>query len=323
VNLSRKEEEKSRSYTVRFTLLIILGAASLVFGIWRLIEYRENLSPFQCSLMILFSLMLSAIALAGSSIYSELLFKQAYEQTVQWWHYWPVILLVLLAAASPVLGFQFFGRYPAQYLAADVLFAVFVLGGPALLVLLAIVVGGELHGIAGKAGFFALGVWHALLQIMVPLLLARRGDWRSWIATLAAVLVFWLGGNLLVSKLKARRSLALVWLIYGAILLGLPVILHSQSTPWLDTWIVRFVLAVLIGALMGCVSLGWYFVVSLAFNGHNDQAGGAARIGEFKEFIRVRLTRDSLTAYVIGIDQPEMLGRRLRPKVIDVFELRP
>ena len=322
VNLSRREEEKSRTYTVRFTLLIVLGAGSLVFGIWRLIEYRENLSPFQCSLMILFSLMMSAVALAGSSVYSELLFKQAYEQTVQWWHYWPVVLLVLLAAASPVLGFQFFGRYPAQYLGADVMFAVFVLGGPALLVLLATIVGGELHGIAGKAGFSALGVWHALLQIMVPLLLARRGDWRSWIAVLGAVLVFWVGGNFLVSKLKARRSLALVWLIYGAILLGLPVILHGQSTPWLDMWIVRFVCAVLMGALMGCVSLGWYFVVSLAFNGHNDQAGGAARIGEFKEFIRVRLTRDSLTAYVIGIDQPEMQGRRLRPKVIDVFQLR-
>ena len=40
------------------------------------------------------------------SVYSELLFKQAYEQTVQWWHYWPVVLLVLLAGASPVLGFQ-------------------------------------------------------------------------------------------------------------------------------------------------------------------------------------------------------------------------
>jgi hypothetical protein len=323
VDLSRKEEEKSRRYTVRFALLIILGVVCLVFGIWRLIEYRENLSPFQCSLMILFSLLLSATGLVGSSVYSELLFKRAYTQTVQWWHYWPVVLLVILAAASPVLGFQFFGRYPAQYLGADLLFAVVVLGAPSLLVLLATIVGGELQGIAGKAGFFALGLWHALLQIMVPLLLARRGDWRSWIVALGAVLVLWIAGNLLVSKLKARRTLAVVWLIYGAILLGLPVVLHGQSAPWLDMWIVRFICAVLMGALMGCVSLGWYFVVSLAFNGHNDQAGGAARIAEFKEFIRVRLTRDSLTAYVVGVDQPEMRGSQLRPKVIDVFELRP
>jgi hypothetical protein len=84
----------------------------------------------------------------------------------------------------------------------------------------------------------------------------------------------------------------------------------------------RFVVAVLLGGLMSCVSLGWYFAVSLAFNGHNDQAGGAARIERFKEFMRVRLTAHSLTAYVIGFDEPKMLGHELRPRVIDVFELK-
>ena len=62
--------------------------------------------------------------------------------------------------------------------------------------------------------------------------------------------------------------------------------------------------------------------MSLAFDGHNEQAGGAARIERFKEFIRVRLTADSLTAYVIAFDEPAMHGHELRAKVIDVFELR-
>lgn len=80
--------------------------------------------------------------------------------------------------------------------------------------------------------------------------------------------------------------------------------------------------AVLLGALMSCVTLGWYFAVSLAFNGHNEQAGGAARIERFKEFMRIRLTASGLTAYVIGIDKPEMNGKNLRPRIIDVFDLK-
>ncbi|MEK6320814.1 MAG: hypothetical protein AABN33_03930 [Acidobacteriota bacterium] len=322
VDLSRTEEERFRRYRIRIGVLIVAGLACLVFGIWRLVEYRWNLSPFQCSLLILFSLLWSATALAASVIYSEWLFKRAYTEIVKWWHYWPVILLVVLAAAFPVLGLSFFGRYPAVYVFADVLFALVVLGGAVALIIGAFSAGGVLHGPAGKAGFFALGVWHALVQGAVPFLLARRGDWRSWVAALAAVLVFWLAGNWLVAKLKFRQSLAVVWLVYGLVLLALPFVFWGEPARYLDTWIARFVVAVLLGGLMSCVSLGWYFAVSLAFNGHNEQAGGAARIERFKEFIRVRLTAHSLTAYVIGFDEPKMHGKDLDLKIIDVFELK-
>jgi hypothetical protein len=74
---------------------------------------------------------------------------------------------------------------------------------------------------------------------------------------------------------------------------------------------------------MSCVWLGWYIAVSLEFNGHYSEAGGAAMIEEYKEFVRIRLTKDSLKAYVIGIDQPLSKGSDLKVKIIDVFELRP
>lgn len=321
IDLSRTEDQRFRRYRIRILVLIVAGLACLIFGIWRLVEYRLNLSPFQCSLLILFSLLWSATALVASLVYSEWLFKRAYTEIVKWWHYWPVILLVVLAAAFPVLGLSFFGRYPAVYVFADVVFALVVLGGAAALIIGAFVVGGVVHGPAGKAGFFALGAWHALSQGAVPFLLARRGDWRSWAATLAAVLIFWLAGNWLVAKLKFRGSLAIVWLVYGAVLIGLPFVFGGEPARYLDTWTARFIAAVLFGSLMSCVSLGWYFAVSLAFNGHNEQAGGAARIEGFKEFIRVRLTAHSLTAYVIGFDEPKMHGHQLRPRIIDVFEL--
>lgn len=322
VDLSRTEEERFRRYRIRIGVLIGAGLACLVFAIWRLVEYRWNLSPFQCSLLILFSLLWSATALVASVIYSEWLFKRAYTEIVKWWHYWPVILLVVLAAAFPVLGLFLFGRYPAVYVFSDVLFALVVLGGAVALIIGAFSAGGALHGPAGKAGFLALGVWHALVQGGVPFLLSRLGDWRSSVATLATVLVFWLAGNWLVARLRFRMSLAVVWLVYGLVLLGLPFVFWGEPAQYFDTWPARFVVAVLLGGLMSCVSLGWYFAVSLAFNGHNEQAGGAARTERFKEFMRVRLTAHSATAYVIGFDEPKMKGHELRPRVIDVFELK-
>ena len=322
VDLTRTEGARFRRYRMRIGVLIVAGLACLVFGIWRLVEHRWNLSPFQCSLLILFSLAWCATALVASIIYSEWLFKRAYTEIVKWWHYWPVILLVILAAGFPVLGLTFFGRYPSVYVFADMLLASVVLGGAVALILAAFTAGGALHGSAGKVGFAALGVWHALVQGAVPFLLSRRGDWRSWVGAVAAVLVFWLAGNWLVAKFKFRASLTLVWIIYGLVLLGLPLVFWGAPAQYLDTWTARFVVAVLMGALMSCASLGWYFAVALAFDGHNEQAGGAARIERFKEFIRVRLTADSLTAYVIAFDEPAIHGHELRAKVIDVFELR-
>jgi hypothetical protein len=83
---------------------------------------------------------------------------------------------------------------------------------------------------------------------------------------------------------------------------------------------------------MSCLWFGWYLGVCSLFNGHNNEAGGAARIEKFKQFIRFKLTEDGLTGYVIAVDDVSMIGeqrdngewndgRDLKPKLIDVFHL--
>jgi hypothetical protein len=60
---------------------------------------------------------------------------------------------------------------------------------------------------------------------------------------------------------------------------------------------------------MSCVWFGWYLAVALLFNGHNNEAGGAARLQGYKQFMRIRLRQDDLTAYVIGFDKAQPEGR--------------
>ncbi|HYO92477.1 MAG TPA: hypothetical protein VEQ40_12610, partial [Pyrinomonadaceae bacterium] len=78
-----------------------------------------------------------------------------------------------------------------------------------------------------------------------------------------------------------------------------------------------------VGLLMACAWLSWYLAVALVFNGHNNEAGGAARIEKFKQFVRFRLTENDLTGFVIAVDEPKEHGSQLRPKLIDVIYLRP
>jgi hypothetical protein len=77
-----------------------------------------------------------------------------------------------------------------------------------------------------------------------------------------------------------------------------------------------------VGAILSCVWLGWYFGVALAFNGHANEAGSTARIEDYKQFIRFRLTNDTLTGYVIGIDHPGQRGKDLKARIVDKFTLR-
>ena len=76
-----------------------------------------------------------------------------------------------------------------------------------------------------------------------------------------------------------------------------------------------------LGAVMSCAFFGSYLAVTLAFDGHNNEAGGAARIEGFKHLIRFRLNAQGLTGYVIAIDQAETDGSKLKPKIVDVFHI--
>ena len=128
----------------------------------------------------------------------------------------------------------------------------------------------------------------------------------------------------------------IAWIVYGGVMLFLPKIVGQPAVffEWTGPWgLVPAILAGLAGAVICCLWTGWYFAVCFAFNGHNNEVGGAARIENFKEFIRFRLTRDGITGYVIAVDDVSVIntvdeqgrtrdGSDLNPKLIDVFHLK-
>jgi hypothetical protein len=304
----------------------------MVGWMWAFGRQGVEITPFGSSLLVLASLVWSVFALAESVFYAEYLIKQTYDRTIKWWDYWPIWVLLGCTVVSTVSGVWIFGTYPAAHVFSDLVFTLVFFGIGLSFILLAVFVGGALQGTVGRLGFGLFGVWHALLQLTVPFLLVFLGSWWVLILALGLVFAFRKVGMFLVTH-NMRTLLVVAWLVYGAILIGLPTYCPrldlpvDLSGPLLPlsslTWVMAScLLAGLVGTFMTCVWLGWYFAVALAYNGHTDQAGGAARIERFKQFIRFRLTENDLTGYVIAVDDPKSHGWELEPKIIDVFRLR-
>ncbi|HKS26835.1 MAG TPA: hypothetical protein VJS44_03405 [Pyrinomonadaceae bacterium] len=345
------------------TLIILTIAGALLL----LRHHRPHMTPFANSMMVLLSFIWGLSALALSFRYSDWLFEHA-ANAVGDVNRWPARVFMALGGVAPVLGLWLFGRnnQPA-YLFTDILFILIVALVALLLIYAAAFMGGHMLGWKGRLLMGAGGAWHALLQIVFPILLVRRGTWLTVLLAGLAILLFMRRGKKVMCK-GGAGSLAVLGFFYGLVMLLLPFAVIFLLT-WLNlspklsflywpqapvteltgNWFASYewwalkrnkgslstlvqsygwwialipaTLAGLVGALMSCVWFGWYLAISLAFNGHNNEAGGAARIEDYKQFVRVRLTKNSLTAYVIAVDKPEIKGSRLRPKLIDVFTL--
>jgi hypothetical protein len=311
--------------------LVIVAFACLAYGIWGFHKYYEPyLTRYARSLIILATLLWAVPAIIVSMWYSEWLFKEAYRVNIKTWRYWPIWGLLVLAVLGVGSSLWFFGMHEVAYLISDLMQMLTLLGVGIGLIYFAYGQGGVILKGGRKAALLLLGASHALLQLAVPFLLVRKGNliWAP-LAVLALVVVFKFIGRAL-AKLENGWPLAIAWIVFGAALLYIPFLLSSSSPEALnrpDSTGLKFLLcfyAAAIGALMSCVLFGWYLAVALAFNAHNNEAGGAARIESFKEFIRFRINRDGLTGYVIGMDKPNTIGGtgNLHPKIIDVFHLR-
>lgn len=332
-------------------------AASLlafVVGFLLLGRDRSGIAVFGASLIIQLSIIWAGAAIALSVRYSEFLFEKSHWIYIQW-HDWALTWALIISGCSGVAsGLWFFGKNLAPaYLVSDLLFMWVVGGGFLGLILLPIYAGGDLcqpktaiHG-SGKniplslgrrilRGLF--GLWHAILQIGAPFLFVSQMMLMTRVAVIALLVITALliltmcqvGHSLL--KAGRRNTLAIAWVGYGALTLALPWLVRElegqggsffpieQRSGWLGLW--WPLVAGAIGLVMSCVWFGWYLGVCFAFNGHNNEVGGACRIEEFKQFIRFRLTEDGLTGYVIAIDKPQQRGKELEPKVIDIWRLR-
>ena len=323
---------------------IIIGTALLVIiGFSSIHPYRHHITPYVSSLLVLYSIFTALTAIVLNVRYSEYLFKKSFVSAHRgdWllqWACW-VIAIVVLA-----FGLWYFGQnnLPA-YLSSDLLFTTVLILAVVGIMILPFKVGGDLLYTKPKAvriaGKVLIGLWHLILQLFVPYILIKTGSYLAWaLAAIMLVVPIPLARTLL--KRNNGIGLAILWVVYGAVMLALPWIVYRVSGQpavfydWTSLYaLVPAFLAGLVGAVICCLWTGWYFAVCFAFNGHNNEVGGAARIENFKQFIRFRLTPDTLTGYVIAVDDVSQIntvddkgrtrdGSDLKPKLIDVFHLR-
>ena len=98
---------------------------------------------------------------------------------------------------------------------------------------------------------------------------------------------------------------------------------HLGDPIAVNCW--RLLAALVLGAIFSCIWFGWYLAVSLAFHGHTNEAGGGARSEQYRHMICFKLTEDTLTGYVIGIDAPvTSFAMNALPKfrLVDVFTIQ-
>lgn len=306
--------------------LVLVAFSSLAFGIWGFYTYEPNLTRYARSLIILVALVWAVLAVIESTWYSEWLFNEAYRVNIKAWHYWPIWVLSILSLLGVSASLWIFGKQEAAFLISDLVQVVIIASVGIGLIYFAYGTGAVLLKGAGKLGFILLGASHALLQLAVPFLLVRKGNllWAPLAVLLVAIAFKFIGRWL--SKQKNGWPLAIVWVLFGAALLAIPFILHAAPLNMPEGRDLKFLLCLyagVIGAVTSCLLFGGYLAVSLAFNGHNNEAGGAARIEGFKQFIRFRINRHGLTGHVIAIDRPNTEGGtgNLYPKIVDVFHL--
>jgi hypothetical protein len=91
-------------------------------------------------------------------------------------------------------------------------------------------------------------------------------------------------------------------LVLGALALLAVAVCRGVDVPLFQ--ILTGILVFILGGAIGSVTFGGYLVLALGLlNRHDTEAFSAFRHEEYKNFIRMRVTRDEITVYPIGIDR--------------------
>lgn len=344
---------EKRNVNLKLVPIVAVIALLTIIGLLTVQPYRDHITPFVSSLIVLYAIVVAITAMAVNVRYSEYVFRKSFVPAtdsslmarvsgyIDEYFPWALWVLAIIAVS---FGLWFFGKnnLPA-YLISDIVFIVVLVGATVGIILLSLLVSGALsrqNKVVRFVGKLLIGVWHLLLQLLVPFVLVKLGSWLDWgLAAILLVLPIPLARYLLAKN--SRLGLSLLWFVYGAVMLTLPYITRRflplpPVFEGISGWwaLLPALVAGAFGAILCCLWTGWYFAICFAFNGHNNEVGGAARIEEFKEFIRFRLTPGGLTGYVIGLNTVsvvgeqdkngrEMDGRDLQPRLIDVFHLTP
>ena len=335
------------------TLLINSGLG--IFGVLSVIPYRPFITPFGNSLLVFLTLVWAVASIIVALRYTDWLFIQASKTTIAGKDKLITWALALAALASLAVGLWLFGKnnLPA-YLVADIIFVTVLLATLVGLIYVSITMGGK-HEKRPRIKMFLIGFWHWLLQLGVALFLIKKGTLLTVaLAALAYLLFTWIGKRSMKKNWKKR--LVAAWLAFGATMLALPPFVYWLLAKWSERnpalrapfwphpnnppssfasyewwgnfggfWqLIPLTIACLFGLVLACIWVGWYFAVCLRYNGHNNEAGGAARIERYKQFIRFRLRPDELTGYVIAVDNPKTKGSDMKDgvRIVDVFHLK-
>ena len=280
---------------------------------------------FFVAAMVLFSL---------SRRYSNILIDYARFNREPPWASVPLWVFNVLGIIYAVFGFLRYGAYSASIMTFDLVMVIVWLFATVGLVALAAFAGAHLLPPSGKIKFAIIGVWHALLQVCVPVCLMLYSDWTTiLVITSITLIVTYLAGQLFTKEFlikdfslsdqkKIGTLLFVAWGIVGVCVLWAA---HLGDPIAVNCW--RLLAAFVLGAIFSCIWFGWYLAVSLAFHGHNNEAGGGARSEQYRHMIRFKLTEDTLTGYVIGIDEPvtDLSGKEKAPpkfRLVDVFTVQ-
>lgn len=296
------------------------------FGVTSDASVCSALHPLTSSFLFLVFLGVTGGAFYWSREYSDALVHQARLRSLRYRDYSLLWYLLLFALAILCFGVWRYGRDPLAVVVSDVIFLIVVLllglGLPGL----GLVVGGQRHKWKGKLGFLLLGIWHLMLQVTLPVLLALYCDpWWSLVVVLSVAVASASTWRWTKWGSFAKHGLLAIWLLLGVGVLAFALSFALRATEAGDPpglTVPRLLLALVLGAVLSCVWFGWYLAVSVPFNGHNNEAGGGSRLEKYKQMIRFRVTKDDLTGYVVGFDEPVEDVRKLRPKVVDVFRIR-
>ncbi|WP_374089983.1 hypothetical protein [Methylomicrobium lacus] len=296
--------------------LLVLSVLTASLPLLKLIFLQRVAIPnaFLASILIELFSIAALLLFVLNRKYSDLLNERAvdtpFNQFAKFYLYPLWIFGGILAPLFAGYGFLHYGVYPVSVMTFNLLivlvWSLIVLGLPAL----GYFIGGALLT-QNKKIFLGIGVWHMVLQVATPVWLTLYADWPALLIISALAVAateyarrHFSADNISTDpKLPEQQTIGKrLFIAWGA--LGATVLIAAFLGTPMTVTLCRLLSAFVLGALFSCIWFGWYLAVSLAFNGHNNEAGGGARSENYRHMIRIALRQNSLTAYVIGIDKP-------------------
>lgn len=333
--LSKVKYSDSQGEWERFRAAFLVPVSLWIIPLLFLVLWPRESSPasFQASWLIGLFVFAALLIFDLSRSYSDVLSDRSKIRHQTSGDSLPLWVLNVLGIVCIAFGFLHYGVYKASVMSFDllaiILWTLVILG----LTFFFPILDTDKLGIAkaNKSKFFAIGFWHALLQISIPVCLALYASLTEWLVICTVTIAITVAAGFLFTNAhliknfspeiqeKIGNGMLMAWVVIGIAVFFAAT--RGEPIP-VDGW--RLIIALLSGGIFGCIWLGWYFAVSLAFNCHNGEAGGGARSERYRHIIRFKLTEHTLTGYVIGIDAPTTDLKTQAPKfrLVDVFTLQ-